>query len=120
MPELPELEVVKEVLQRRVVGRSIDAVRVDPKGGAIVIRDLTHRGFEKVLIGSSIVDVTRRGKFLLFSILPSSSFSIPNSPGVCNLPRRMKNDYPKPTSSSNYPAAMNSAMSIKRRWAKCT
>ncbi len=70
MPELPELEVVKEVLQRRVVGRSIEAVRIDPKGGPIVIRDLTHRGFEQTLIGASIKGVTRRGKFLLFSIDP--------------------------------------------------
>jgi formamidopyrimidine-DNA glycosylase len=70
MPELPELEVVKEVLQRRVVGRSIEAVRIDPKGGPLVIRDLTHRGFEQTLIGASIKAVTRRGKFLLFSIDP--------------------------------------------------
>ena len=43
MPELPELEVVKEVLQRRIVGQTIDAVRVERKGGAIIIRDLTKR-----------------------------------------------------------------------------
>ncbi len=71
MPELPELEAVKEVLQRRVVGRSIEAVRIDPKGGPIVIRDLTQRGFEQTLIGGSIKEVKRRGKFLLFSIDPS-------------------------------------------------
>jgi formamidopyrimidine-DNA glycosylase len=70
MPELPELEVVKEVLQRRVVERSIDAIKIDPKGGAIVIRDLTNRGFEPTLLKSTIKDVTRRGKFLLFSIYP--------------------------------------------------
>jgi formamidopyrimidine-DNA glycosylase len=70
MPELPELEVVKEVLQRRVVGRSIEAVRIDPKGGPIIIRDLTNRGFEQTLIGASIKGITRRGKFLLFSIDP--------------------------------------------------
>lgn len=70
MPELPELEVVKEVLQRRIAGRSIDAIRIDPKGGPLVIRDLTHRGFEQTLIGASIKAVTRRGKFLLFSIDP--------------------------------------------------
>lgn len=70
MPELPELEVVKEVLQRRIVGRSIEAIKIEPKGGAIIIRDLTHRGFEQTLIGSSINGVTRRGKFLSFSIDP--------------------------------------------------
>jgi hypothetical protein len=35
MPELPELEVVREVLQRRVVGHTIDAVRVFLLGSAL-------------------------------------------------------------------------------------
>lgn len=70
MPELPELEVVKEVLQRRIVGQSIEAIKIEPKGGAIIIRDLTHRGFEQTLLNSTIKDATRRGKFLLFSIEP--------------------------------------------------
>ena len=35
MPELPELEVVREVLQRRVVGHTIDAVRVFLPGSAL-------------------------------------------------------------------------------------
>jgi formamidopyrimidine-DNA glycosylase len=57
-------------LQRRVGGRSIEAMRIAPKGGPIIIRDLTHRGFEQTLIRSSITAVARRGKFLLFSIEP--------------------------------------------------
>ena len=70
MPELPELEVVKEVLQRRIVGQTIDAVRVEKKGGAIIIRDLTNRGFSETLTGSTIKAVARRGKFLILSIEP--------------------------------------------------
>ena len=35
MPELPELEVGREVLQRRVVGHTIDAVRVFLPGIAL-------------------------------------------------------------------------------------
>ncbi len=70
MPELPELEVVKEVLQRRIVGQTIDAVRVERKGGAIIIRDLTNRGFSETLTGSTIHAVARRGKFLILSIEP--------------------------------------------------
>jgi len=35
MPELPELEVVREVLQRRVVGHTIDAARVFLPGSAL-------------------------------------------------------------------------------------
>jgi len=71
MPELPELEIAKEVLQRRVVGHTIDAVQLVGGGAAIIVRDLTHHGFGETLIGALIAAVTRRGKFLVFSILPS-------------------------------------------------
>jgi formamidopyrimidine-DNA glycosylase len=67
MPELPELEVVRDVLQRRAVGQTISKVEVLPPGGAIVIRDLTHTGFESALTGAQIASVVRRGKFLIFS-----------------------------------------------------
>jgi formamidopyrimidine-DNA glycosylase len=68
MPELPELEVVKEVLQRRVVGQTIQFVRLFGGGSAIVVRDLTLRGFGDTLTGASIDAVTRRGKFLIFAL----------------------------------------------------
>lgn len=66
MPELPELEVVREVLTRRLSGRAIARVTVAPKGGSIVVRDLTSRGFTAGLEGAVIDDVARRGKFLTF------------------------------------------------------
>jgi formamidopyrimidine-DNA glycosylase len=68
MPELPELEVVKEVLQRRIVGMTIETVKVFPAGGAIVVRDLIHSGFSQTLTGATITAVARRGKFLIFSL----------------------------------------------------
>jgi len=68
MPELPELEVVREVLQRRAVGQTIEKVEVLPPGGPIVVRDLTHSGFEAALAGATIHGVTRRGKFLVFAL----------------------------------------------------
>ncbi len=67
MPELPELEVVREVLQRRVVGQTIAGVEVFPPGGPIVVRDLTHAGFSETLTGATVTEVIRRGKFLIFS-----------------------------------------------------
>jgi formamidopyrimidine-DNA glycosylase len=67
MPELPELEVVREALGRRVVGQTITEVQVLPPGGPIVIRDLTHSGFESILTGITISSIIRRGKFLIFS-----------------------------------------------------
>jgi formamidopyrimidine-DNA glycosylase len=38
MPELPELEVVREVLNRRVIGTTLRSVQVMPQGGSIVAR----------------------------------------------------------------------------------
>ena len=40
MPELPELEVVREVLNRRLPGQTIAWAEVIPPGGPIVIRAL--------------------------------------------------------------------------------
>jgi formamidopyrimidine-DNA glycosylase len=68
MPELPELEVVRAVLNRRVVGMTIERVQVNPKGGAIVVRDLTNAGFIPSLTHTTIDAVSRRGKYLIFSL----------------------------------------------------
>ncbi len=67
MPELPELEVVREVLQRRVKGQTIAEVTVLPPGGPIVARDLTGGNFASALRGAQIATIERRGKFLIFS-----------------------------------------------------
>jgi formamidopyrimidine-DNA glycosylase len=66
MPELPELEVVREVLQRRVVGQTVTDVQVIPPGGLIVVRDATGGGLAAALVGQSLSNVLRRGKFLSF------------------------------------------------------
>lgn len=68
MPELPELEIVREVLQRHVVGQKITAVELRLPGASIVIRDMTGRGFEAALTGQPLSSVRRRGKFLLFDL----------------------------------------------------
>jgi formamidopyrimidine-DNA glycosylase len=68
MPELPELEVVRDVLIRRIAGTKINAVNILPPGGAVVIRDLTNLGFAESLTGTTIKTIARRGKFLLFSL----------------------------------------------------
>jgi formamidopyrimidine-DNA glycosylase len=67
MPELPELEVVRDVLEHRVIGQGITSVKVVPPGGAIVVRDLTHTGIESALTGATITAVARRGKFIVLS-----------------------------------------------------
>jgi hypothetical protein len=64
------------VLQRRVVGQTIDALQVlPPKGGPIAIRDLTQRGFAETLTGAASSSSFRSGLWL---IQPCSSSSIPS------------------------------------------
>jgi formamidopyrimidine-DNA glycosylase len=70
MPELPELEVVREVLSRRLAGRAVERVTVAPKGGPIVVRDLTGQGLSQALQGSCLEAASRRGKFLILDIQP--------------------------------------------------
>ena len=45
MPELPELTVVQEVLNRRILGQTIVSAEVIPPGGPIVVRDLMGESF---------------------------------------------------------------------------
>jgi len=78
MPELPELEIVREVLERRLAGRIIARVTVDPKGGPLVVRDLAGRGFAASLAGEHIEAFERRGKYLLFHLAPSHLWLVAN------------------------------------------
>ena len=71
MPELPELEIVREVLTRRLVGRRVEEVRLKGKGAPIVVRDLTAAGFVEGVRGATLEGVERRGKFLLLRLAPS-------------------------------------------------
>ncbi|MFN8444777.1 MAG: DNA-formamidopyrimidine glycosylase family protein [Caldilineaceae bacterium] len=67
MPELPELEVVRDVLDRRVIGETITNVQLFQPGAAIVIRDLTGAGAERTLANARFETVARRGKFLVLT-----------------------------------------------------
>lgn len=67
MPELPELEIVGEVLRRRVVGQAVAAVEVLPPGGAIVVRDLTGGGVA-ALTGATFSDAVRRDQFIYLTL----------------------------------------------------
>jgi formamidopyrimidine-DNA glycosylase len=68
VPELPELEVVRDVLQQRVAGKQIRRVEPVQPGAAIVLRDLTGYGFAQTLTGATFKNVSRRGKYLLFDL----------------------------------------------------
>lgn len=66
MPELPDLEVIKEVLQHRIVGRRIENVEaLRPIVVRVLEPGVTAQAF---LEGATFQAVERRGKFLLFAL----------------------------------------------------
>ena len=63
MPELPEVENVRKGLDEMVVGETIDKVEVRwPR----IIESPEQNLFSKRLMGQTIEEIRRRGKFLLF------------------------------------------------------
>ena len=66
MPELPDLEIIKDVLTRRLVGRRVAEV--------VVLRPLVVRVLEpgatpeSFLVGRTVTEVSRVGKFLRFAL----------------------------------------------------
>lgn len=65
MPELPDLEVIREYLQGALPGRRIETVELLRP---LVVRNLTAEDFVSSLVENQFQDVGRRGKFLLFHL----------------------------------------------------
>lgn len=65
MPELPEVEVIKEGLRRKLGQRTIKGVDILCKGS---IKRLSPLSFGKKMAGRGFKEVSRRGKFLIFSL----------------------------------------------------
>ncbi len=76
MPELPELEVVKEVLRRRVIDQTIADVQAIGGGSAILVRSLTQQHLAEAVTGARIAAIDRRGKFLIFTLDPAVQESL--------------------------------------------
>jgi len=65
MPELPDLEVIKEFLEPRLAGQAIvEAEVLRP----LIVRDLTGAGLPAAAAGRTIRGVWRRGKFLVLDL----------------------------------------------------
>jgi formamidopyrimidine-DNA glycosylase len=65
MPELPDLEVIKEYLERVLPGQRIEAAEVLRP---LVVRSLVPGDFVAILEGKRLSRVRRRGKFLLLDL----------------------------------------------------
>ena len=66
MPELPEVETLRQDLSREVVGKKIKAVAVS--NGRSVRRHASAKHFRALLEGHSIKSVGRLGKYLLLTL----------------------------------------------------
>ncbi|MDC3412614.1 DNA-formamidopyrimidine glycosylase [Terrihalobacillus insolitus] len=64
MPELPEVETIRNTLKQLVLNKTIDQVEVH--WGKIIKRPDDVSLFKEELIGETIHDIERKGKFLLF------------------------------------------------------
>ena len=65
MPELPEVEVLVRHLAPLLEGRTVHAVRVHR---AKVLAPTSTREFTQALLGAKFCGLTRRGKYLLFTL----------------------------------------------------
>jgi formamidopyrimidine-DNA glycosylase len=65
MPELPEVETIKNDLRPLLVGRVIRAVQVGWEG---CVDRPSVKEFSRQIVGSRIEEVARRGKFLVFTL----------------------------------------------------
>ena len=65
MPELPDLQILREILQRRVAGREIASVRAFRPG----ILKTVEPSLED-LVGEAFSKIERRGKQLVFTLRP--------------------------------------------------
>lgn len=66
MPELPEVETIKNTLKLLAINKTIDAVEVLwPK---IIQYPTDIEMFKHLLIGQTVKDIHRKGKFLLFEL----------------------------------------------------
>lgn len=65
MPELPEVETVKENLKKRLINTKINDVKVLYNN---IIAYPDTNTFEKTLKNEKVKDITRRGKFIIFDL----------------------------------------------------
>ena len=70
MPELPEVEVLARHLRPLLCGRTIGEVEVRRQK---VLQPTSVAQFKKVLRGAKFLDLTRRGKYLLFELRQKNS-----------------------------------------------
>ena len=65
MPELPEVETIKNELAPHVIGHSVNSVTLLWEG---IVRQPSPHKFRSKLVGQKITGISRRGKYLIFNL----------------------------------------------------
>jgi len=63
MPELPEVETVRRTLNNMILGKTIASIDIHYSK---IIKDLSTTEFKDILIGQTLKDISRYGKYLIF------------------------------------------------------
>jgi len=73
MPELPEVETVKNELSPYIIGHCISGITLLWEG---IVKEPSVEEFCSCLIGQRITDIARRGKYLIFSLSNDESLIV--------------------------------------------
>jgi formamidopyrimidine-DNA glycosylase len=73
MPELPEVETIKNELAPHIIGRGISGVTLFWEG---MVKKPSPEEFRSRIIGQKITGIGRRGKYLIFSLTSGESLII--------------------------------------------
>ena len=65
MPELPEVETVKETLKKQILNKTIKNVIVNYDK---MLENISYSDFITKLKNQTIIDIKRKGKWLLFEL----------------------------------------------------
>jgi formamidopyrimidine-DNA glycosylase len=77
MPELPEIETIKNDLAPKIIGKIITKVTFPPDPKIRILRRFpSQRQFIQELEGSKIHFLTRRAKYLIFELVPAKTLVI--------------------------------------------
>lgn len=73
MPELPEVEVKRKLIERMCAGKTVTAVEAPPSR---VLRNVTQASLRRGLVGRKLVAARRRAKFVLIEVGGGSTLLI--------------------------------------------
>lgn len=65
MPELPEVETVRQSLLPVILNKRIEKIQINYKR---ILQHISVEEFKSVLVGNTFLDLSRRGKYLIFAL----------------------------------------------------